>query len=128
MITDDVMTHEEIKEERLLIFARKLISRPQHWTKGSYARDEKGISLPRECRQFAYCYCAVGATMKAADSLNLSSAAQSARIRLAQVINNSTDSLNTSIIDYNDDVERTHAEILELFDNAIASIRLAHHG
>ncbi len=93
--------------------ARRVIARPEKWTKGVAARDKNG----RECAPFAKearCFCAIGAVERVAmpdygavrDAISALDAATRWK----------------GTAEYNDSPRRTHAQILALFDRAIAKL------
>lgn len=94
----------------ILKAARDLLAKG--WTQGAYARDEIGLTVgendKRACR-----FCSVGAIWAAASRLNDGpSEAQSAVERIPRA---------RFLIAWNDDSRRTQADVLALFDEAIAN-------
>lgn len=93
--------------------ARALIEKPEHWTQGAFARD----ALRRQVRSFdamAVCWCAVGAVGRVHptdDSTH--SEALAALLRAVP---------GCSVAGFNDAPVRTHAEVLALYDRAIACL------
>src|SRR5271168_1429055 len=62
------MTMQTMKPSETLIAARELISVPERWTQGEYARDEnRNFCEPFESQ--ATCFCSIGALWKIAGSL-----------------------------------------------------------
>lgn len=93
--------------------ARELISLPEHWTQGHSARDETGsFCSPRSSR--ARCWCAMGALERCGQFRP--GVLWSARDLLRVLI-------DTCVSAYND--HHTHAEVLALFDRAIAAAEAA---
>jgi hypothetical protein len=102
----------------LLIAARAMIPTPNDWTKGVNARDADGDPVDA-CDPNAVCYCAEG-TMQCADAVSRGNgnflralAALSAALPEAYQ--------NWDIHEYQDLPETTHADVLALFDRAIAA-------
>jgi hypothetical protein len=95
----------------ILIAARAKIERPECWTKGKYARDKDGESVTPNSRS-AVCWCAIGAVHAAYPS-----DAERTLIRLSWFV-----PTKGGISTYNDYPETTHADILALYDRAIASL------
>jgi hypothetical protein len=91
--------------------ARGLISDPKHWTQGTFAKDAYGREVDPEDDQ-AICFCAIGAIHAAAGGMNedCGRAIWDLRIRTPE----------RSVSEFND--HRSHAEVLELFDDAIARL------
>jgi len=108
--------HQSITTAEILTAARSLISKPENWTQGEYARDSSGERVS-EHDQDAVCFCTIGALLKAEHALNIYI---SAFARNHPSINYLKTFLNGSVADYND--SSTHAEVLELFDKAIAEL------
>jgi hypothetical protein len=92
----------------VLTAARALVERG--WTQGEYARHKNGRPIgPAEPN--AVCWCATGAIMATGKSL----AADLAVYHLG-------DALGDSVLRWNDTPGRTQAEVLALFDRAIARL------
>lgn len=95
----------------VLIKARALIERPEAWTKGAAARDDGGVPVSFDSER-AVCFCGIGATWKVQE-------------RKSMAIDESGENLLHRVAggrfgSWNDAPERTHAEVLEAFDRAIA--------
>lgn len=96
--------------KELLVAARLLIEKPEHWTQGLFARDSEGYSAPSRSPE-AVCFCAMGAVMRASgddpeleyEGIHL----------LAQALG------KQGLASFNDN--RCHEEVLSLFDRAIAN-------
>lgn len=91
----------------VLIMARALIAKPEHWTKRSYARGLSGESVDAGSRN-AVCWCSVGAI----DRISLVDGGRA------------LDALSTAmggggITSFNDSSD--HATVLAAFDRAIES-------
>lgn len=98
------------KTVEVLKAARELISDPAHWTKGRFARTEKGSPINYESPS-AVCFCSAGALMRVTwgDIKIYQSALE---IMIAEMDGN--------IFGFND--LHTHPEILDRFDAAIARL------
>ena len=100
--------------------ARELISDEKHWTKGVYARTVHSTPCAPIAEQ-AFCWCSVGAIAKIEGlpcttlGVQFSEQGSSAARLLA------TDHAPS----WNDAPERTHAEVLQRFDEAIARLEAA---
>lgn len=92
--------------------ARDLISDPSCWTQGDFARNTDGQSVDPNNKE-AMCFCAFGAIQRITENPLMSDAD-----RLLESICNERFSL--SVGDFND--THTHAEVLALFDAAIAEL------
>lgn len=90
--------------------ARKLIADPSKWTKGWFARDAKGVMASLDDPQ-AVCFCAIGAiaATSATDSETVQALTRQAMARGF-----------ASVPDFNDHETTSHADVLALFDAAIA--------
>ncbi len=104
----------------VLVKARALIATPDRWIKGRYERKRRGRK----------CYCAAGTLAAAAPT-----ASDRAWITAWKCLHQAVGvvegeekrncSTPTSIENWNDDPERTHAEVLAAFDKAIASCEVS---
>ena len=99
----------------VLIAARAKIEDPKNWTKGTPARDSHGrktlATNPDACM-----FCMIGALDSAIGSLGSESAFMDAADALLPFIPN-----GWGIPDYNDHESTDHADVLAIFDKAIAS-------
>ena len=105
-----------MKTSEVLTKARELIEKPEIWTKGEYARDESGNSC-RPTGPFARCFCALGA-VKAAGNYKGDNNPAAEKL---------TESLERDrfrwVCLFNDSKDTTHADVLALFDKAIATAK-----
>ena len=89
--------------------ARAKIERPECWTKRALARDALGHPIRPE-QDEAFCYCTLGAICSVngyqADAIDF--------------LRDFVPGKKRSLGDFNDDPRTTHADILALFDRAIA--------
>lgn len=93
--------------------ARELISDEKAWTKGWFAKDERGRDVYAD-DPGAVCFCAMGAIDRAAEECG--------GVDDVPALNMLVRALGGTAIDlFNDAPERTHAEVLAAFDKAIAS-------
>lgn len=94
--------------------ARELIADPEKWTKCSYAKTKQrgGASVPPDSPR-AKCWCAVGAIRKVGPY------APSASIALMHAL--PVKWQWTGVPSFNDDPGTSHADVLALFDRAIAA-------
>lgn len=101
-----------MNDKEVLIEVRKLISKPENWTKHVAARDldfEKvPSSSPRACR-----WCIIGAVYKVVNNDLL------ARIRITDILGRV---LGGHVDAWNDADETTHQDVLDLFDKTIAEM------
>lgn len=100
----------------VLINARKLIDNPQSWTQHKYARDSDGRAVPGESEQ-AVCWCAIGALQRVSTLINDKRFNQEASACLLAAIKPDSSMGLISVARYND--KHTHAEVINLFDEAI---------
>lgn len=93
-----------------LAAARKLIDTPEKWCQNSYATTIKGRPT-RPLDASAKCFCSAGACLVATG--NLYSPARDALDRLVA-------ETHRSVVTFNDHHSTTHADVMALFDRAIA--------
>jgi hypothetical protein len=94
-----------------LVAARTLISDPGRWAQGTYAKDTNGRSVWPDSAE-ACCWCSVGA-------LNRTHASTQIRVEAAHALG---ETVKQSVVDFNDRIETTHADVLAAFDAAIARL------
>lgn len=124
------MTGETI-ELRILRRAREILTRPEAWTRGAFARRPPRTALEREVAlsqtgklkcdvgsDFADCFCAVGACGRAAYELGVPLEETLATTRLREEIVRRVSGA-PGVAFWNDDPGTTHAEVLALFDRVI---------
>ena len=95
---------------KALTDARKLISKPENWTKKTLARDNAGKNCLLLSKD-AVCYCSVGALHKSAVNDRIIANAM-------QILRGFTPN-NRPVVHYNDHTTTTHEDILAMFDLAI---------
>ena len=100
------MTTVEILEA-----ARALIAKPEHWCKGAQALDATG-TVRRPCSRLAVRWCSLGATDRVTRYKG---------IRADNALYSALGMPPEGIANFND--SHTHAEVLDLFDRAIAAER-----
>lgn len=110
--------------------ARALITPPEAWTTKAFAREKPSIAWPeglgvQSSAPEAVCWCAIGACRKAAGVVNLFDANYAASDSAVQALGKQLrpegweGSYFEAVHFYNDN--QTHAEVLALFDRAIAA-------
>jgi hypothetical protein len=99
----------------ILARARELIADDERWCRRSFARGWAGIPVPAKSA-VAQRFCALGAVMRAAHELG--AAGEDACNALEW-------QTRRPVQDWNDDPARRHAEVLALFDAAIAGLEAA---
>lgn len=101
--------------KEILIKARELIADPEHWIQGVNAQDADESEVDPE-DETAVCFCMAGALLHVgAGDAAFRIEAHAALVRAAQA----TCGL---ISPFNDDPDRTHADVLAAFDKAIAGL------
>lgn len=95
----------------VLVAARELVSVPERWTRGAFARDENG---DRCSTVSGVRFCVHGAIKHFAQSVFVSD-------QVASVFAIANGVANDRISDFNDDPETTHPDIVAVFDRAIAA-------
>jgi len=108
---------EIMKPSEVLRAARELISVPERWTQGAFARAANGN--PIGClTDNATCFCSSGAILRGAPNCyDHIRAAAFDTLEWAMGVRQDSDE---NIATFNDAEGRTHAEVLERFDRAIA--------
>ena len=118
------MTKNKIKNR--LRAARKLIEKPEHWTKGAFQRDISGYPVTTE-RAEVVSRCAYGAIIDACLAAN-SAYSDDERIIRSLLMDSVKrhlpidDPSYLGIARWNDEPSRTHAEVVLAFDRAIADV------
>jgi len=102
----------QMKNSEILIKARQVIEKPEHWTQESYARDNAGASLADGYATEAVCWCSLGAIEKVTGLDNWDSYEAVSFLTEAMV-----DVPRQSVEDFNDN--HSHSDVLALFDQAI---------
>ena len=103
-----------------LIAARALIDTPAKWTQGANERDSEGSSVVRLTRHPVVSRCASGAIQSSAIEGNLNSEECASLLdHFHSTIEMRTGAYYASVMHWNDNPERTHAEVLQAFDLAI---------
>ncbi|MBO9108771.1 hypothetical protein J5288_08650 [Agrobacterium sp. S2/73] len=100
--------------------ARALIADEKNWIQGYYSSDEEGVYV-RPHEPEATCFCSVGAMHKVMDLPLHESIPEPVGILFAadeKLRDNFDGSFEGVIVNFND--ENSHAEVLALFDRAIA--------
>jgi hypothetical protein len=99
-----------MKTSEVLRQARKLIEKPEHWTRGANARKANGLQCSPNSIE-AFCFCSNGALSRVAPVFEDYNPAYLALTRVC----------GDSFISFNDAPGRTHAEVLDLLDRTIAA-------
>jgi len=105
--------------------ARGLIENPENWTKGEIARNSDGKICAADGRG-AVCWCSVGAVDRAwLRSENTDYSVQHQALTLLDRLSGREDTeYCRPVAAFNDSPETTHADVLALFDHAIAEAAL----
>ena len=106
-----------MKTREILVAARELISQPERWTQGAYARDLNGLRVSPGGPN-AVCWCAIGAMAKVAGL----SSGEMEDSRAAITLELAAES-NGVIAEWNDASD--HESVVEAFDRAIAQCEVA---
>ena len=101
----------------LLKAARSKIDAPEKWTRECYARGEDGFYADMHGAD-AVCFCAMGAVRSLIPN---SPSAWFVGDYVRNFINNHLPEGYRSIPAFNDNLDTTHADVLALFDRAIAA-------
>jgi hypothetical protein len=107
--------------KEFLIDARNRIANPENWTKGTGARDDQGMRVPiamgtRFCAMGSLWRCELGDTNHSERLLNGGNYSQ----ELLDAADLLYEANGGSVPKFNDHPDTTHADILNLYDKAIA--------
>jgi len=98
----------------VLIKARAVLAKPEAWTRGWYARAADGRKVPANS-EAATCWCMAGAVKRAAGPDATEALLNGAEFALAR-------ETRTKYLDtFNDNPRHSHADILRVFDRALAA-------
>jgi hypothetical protein len=99
---------------------RKLLAGPDGWTQGAYARPEPLHGSVNIFNKRAHCFCLAGALYRA---INVTPGEnygnEYALIGYARALGFQDEN---DVVAWNDNLDRTHAEVLERLDTAIAKL------
>jgi hypothetical protein len=98
-----------------LTAARALISHPAHWIKKTSGTKANGKPDNSDNLSEAVCFCALGALWRAGDDCRSSQA----EAVLNMIVRTTTRFDNP--VSFNDDPSTTHADVLRVFDLAVAA-------
>lgn len=119
----------ELTPTVVLEHARFLITHPEHWTQGAYARDKNGLWVFSWAPE-AHCLCSLGALRAAAGHLSDAFVADFEVYEEAALLQEAAKQLGyggpTDTAHFNDN--HTHAEVLAMFDKAIELSKEASRG
>lgn len=99
--------------------ARALLSDPAKWTKGTFARDKDNLPVPVRAEfPEAVCFCSAGALRKVCRPDPTEFWGETCYWQAIEVLDGAVDG---SIVFVNDAEATTHADVLAIFDKAIAA-------
>ena len=107
--------------------ARELLSDPRRWAKGEYARTNLGFpTFPDWSNRFGS-FCLMGACMFSVETLDdkswgIKRGPRNSYKEQLELVWQALAPDNTPLHKWNDAPERTHAEVLQRFDEAIARL------
>ena len=105
----------------VLTKARDLISAPESWTKGQYARDASGEAVV-PTSPAAVCFCSWGALDRAVGGMFTPKATEAVRLIIVGL---EREDDYGALSRFNDALGTSHADVLEAFDNAITLAALS---
>ncbi len=111
------MTQEQIVTQTILTEVRELLYNPDHWTQLAMARDEQMNTVQTNSVD-ARCFCLFGAIEKISNKNNVTYS--KVMNTLERAIRIEGFNLTGNVIDFNDDSNRMHHEIIKALDTAIA--------
>lgn len=113
----------------LLIEARKILDSEDHWTQGAYARTVDGsMCMTYERKAVAFCSDgALGASYRRVFKApgvwdRMDAIGEARRLLMAAADVNPTRDPGNTVTLWNDNRNRTHAEVIAAFDKAIAEL------
>ena len=108
----------DLRVKAILKRVREILSVPEHWIKGDYARDEHNMVASfyesRACK-----FCAKGAVFKAAYELGLPGMFSHTAVSVLDAFALKKSSI-PNIVAFNDAPETKHEDLLGLIDEALA--------
>jgi hypothetical protein len=111
-----------VKPSEILIAARALIDTPDKWTTGRLSRTKDGKATDYWSED-ATCFCVLGAIFRANrrtyEGFRMPEDRCAAEMEAERAIQRATQG---DVPLWNDDPGRTHAEVLEAYDRAIAAL------
>lgn len=96
--------------------AKALIDTPDKWTKGVWARDADGADVSVDDVSAAVCFCSFGACKMA---VGFDNCVDDMMLALGGAIPEGSAAVSTP--SFNDHPDTTHADVMALFDRAIAA-------
>lgn len=107
---------------RLLIEGKRLIQQPEHWVQGPFAVSRSRCSVsPHD--PSAVGFCSAGACNRAASDLGFSVHVRITAKDYLTLAAQALDPNQGQVIYFNDTEGRTHAEVMDMWDRAIAARR-----
>ncbi len=119
----------------LLKKLRKLLEKPERWTKGEYAKDTDGYRVG-SCEKEAACFCLLGGIRRVVDGteeeIEMKAAKALAKIALPKaaselekngVFYGSDVDYGSLLPTFNDAKKTKHRDVLKVIDKAIASLK-----
>lgn len=103
----------------VLVKARNLISTPERWTQGAFARRADGTNTDVDDPK-ATAWCSLGAVSKAGGFYGIQETIISGAVKLLREVLRDRDARLTGIMCFNDADKTTHETVLKVFDEAIA--------
>lgn len=97
--------------------AKALIDSPEKWIKGRFAVDKLGLTTSYDDPR-ATCFCAVGACRRYCFRGDLDEALPESFVALGKKA--------SPVVEFNDHPDTTHADVMALFDRAIALAEMDH--
>lgn len=104
----------------VLLRARSIIAEEKNWTKGCYARTGSGDEISPHLAS-ASSFCALGAIRRAAGENTQCHGAAAHRALHGAALQLYFTRIGTSVPEFNDHNSTRHADVLEVFDHAIAA-------
>lgn len=101
-----------------LIAARALIDTPEKWTRHTFARNADGLPVNNDSEK-AVCFCIMGAVGRVTECYSAAITPWREMTNALREANAIT--ANFGIPHFNDRFDTTHADVLALFDEAIAA-------
>lgn len=106
--------------KEVLILARRKIEQPKGWTQENYAANKDGLGVSYTDKA-AMCFCSSGAVLASSPSPTLEPESLKYLAYVVAGPSVKPELYPHVVIRWNDDSERTHQEVLAVFDAAIAA-------
>lgn len=109
---------------RILEGSLKILSNSDRWIQGQYATKRNRMDAVSEDAQNAFCFCAAGALRRSTHKVNAGGALTGYHEATLTILNEARKQSRKkwqTIPDWNDNKGRTYAQVLSVFEKAVAA-------